>query len=125
MRFTVFLVILVLLYAGSLYALDTTGLVLYLPFDEGSGVVAHDASENGNDGELEGNVEWVDGVYGKAISISDEVASDMLVVTDSDSLDSADELTMAAWVYVETLPEHNAVLGKRETYMIHISNWSG
>ena len=45
-------------------------LILYLPFDEGEGNIAGDASKYGNHGNLQGmkpNLpEWVDGKFGKA-----------------------------------------------------------
>ena len=42
------------------------GLVLYLSFDEGEGDTAKDRSGKGNDGQLQGNVQWVEGQHGKA-----------------------------------------------------------
>lgn len=38
-------------------------------FDEGNGNVAKDSSENGNDGEIKGDPDWVDGEFGKALSL--------------------------------------------------------
>ena len=43
------------------------GLVLYLPFDEGEGVVANDSSENQLTGDIFGDPEWVDGQFGGAL----------------------------------------------------------
>ena len=70
MKFIMFLFALLFLCASSLYALDKEGLMLYLPFDEGSGDVAKDASGNGNDGELQGKGKWVEGKFGKALHLS-------------------------------------------------------
>jgi hypothetical protein len=126
MRFTVILVTLLLISTGSLYALDQTGLVLYLPFDEWCGKSAKDASDNGNDGELMGNVEWVGGQYGKAVRILDDDAGNMVVVKDSDTLDITGEMTIAAWINIETLPDENcSIVTKADTYMVHASTWSG
>jgi hypothetical protein len=126
MKLTACFVALFLLCAGSLHALNTEGLVLYLPFDEGSGKEAKDASGNGNDGKLEGNVEWVDGKHGKAIRVSDDAAGNMVVVKDDDTLDVTDQITMAAWVYIESMPDnHCSIITKANTYMIHTSLWSG
>ena len=42
--------LLAVLLAGPLYALNMDGLVMYLPLDEGSGDTAGDGSGSGNDG---------------------------------------------------------------------------
>lgn len=69
MRSAIFLFILLLLCASSLCALDKSGLVLYLPLDEGNGEVARDRSGNGNDAKFEGEAEWVEGKLGMAIHL--------------------------------------------------------
>ena len=48
---------------GSVWALDTTGLVAYWNFDEGSGVTAYD-SIGGYNGTLVGDPVWVSGIDG-------------------------------------------------------------
>ncbi len=126
LKATIFLTTLFLLAVVPLYALDMDGLVLYLPFDEGNGEVAADASGTGNDGKLEGNVEWVDGKYGKAVHVSDDAGDNMVVVADHDTLDVTDQMTMAVWAYIETMPDqHCSLITKADTYMIHTSLWSG
>ena len=72
------------------------GLVLYLPFDEGSGDVAHDMSGNGNDGKLVKSPKWVTGKYGWALEFD---GSNYVEVPDSDSLDIEEEITIAAWIF--------------------------
>jgi prepilin-type N-terminal cleavage/methylation domain-containing protein len=60
-----------LLYeAGTDKKLSTfqSGLVLYLPFDEGSGTIARDLSGYNAIGTLYNGVQWVDGKTGKALS---------------------------------------------------------
>jgi hypothetical protein len=44
------------------------GLVFLMNFDEGSGDTVHDLSGFGNDGVVEGKVDWVDGKYGKGFN---------------------------------------------------------
>jgi len=46
-------------------------LLLYLSCNEGSGNTVADSSPNGNDGEIVGTVDWVDGKYGKALAFSE------------------------------------------------------
>jgi hypothetical protein len=126
MKFTTLSVILLLLCANPLYAFDKTGLVLYLRFDEGKGETARDASGKGNNGQLQGKVEWVDGKWGKAARISDDAANNMVVVKDDNTLDITGEMTIAMWVNIETIPDGNcSLITKSDTYMIHTSTWSG
>lgn len=45
-------------------------LLLYLSFNEGKGDKAGDLSPHGNDGELNGDADWVDGKFGKAMEFT-------------------------------------------------------
>jgi len=46
------------------------GLLLYLPFDEGTGGTAKDLSGNKFDGNLNGGVKWTDGKVNKAVQFN-------------------------------------------------------
>jgi hypothetical protein len=72
------------------------GLVLHLPFDEGSGTVVRDHSNNGNNGTIYGAT-WVDGKYGKALDFNG--VEDYVDIPYSASLDNFNELTISCWVY--------------------------
>lgn len=63
-------------------------------FDEGSGKVAHDSSENENHGELHGG-KWVNGKFGKALEFNG--TNEFVEVPDSDSLDLEEAVTMVCW----------------------------
>ena len=130
MRFVVFLFIFFLLYTGSLYAIDTKGLVLYLPLDEGSGKIAKDVSGSGNNGELKGNAEWVDGHSGKALHLTK--SGDYVEVPHSNSLDIRKQITLEVWAKVDAFvgDQHCAFISKGTTdqtgsYILHISNDNG
>ena len=82
-------------------------------FDEGKGDTVTDLSENGNDGTLNGP-EWVDGKFGKALSFDGK--DDAIDISDSDSINDVDDLTMLAWVYLRrevTSGSWNALFGKK------------
>jgi large repetitive protein len=114
------------LIAHGASALDKSGLVLHLTFDEGAGTVAGDASGAGNDGALVGNVAWVAGKIGGAVSISDDAGENMIVVANDASLNPESEITLAAWALVENMPDdNNSLITKADTWMIHTSNWRG
>lgn len=111
---------------GSSYALDLKGLVLYIPFDEGSGKIAKDIFGNGNDGILQGKVDWVPGKFGKAISVKEDAANNMVVVKDSNSLDITDAISMVAWINLGALLDtYNGIITKAETYTLHTDEQGG
>jgi hypothetical protein len=73
-------------------------LVLYLPFDEGSGNIAKDFSGKGNNGKIMG-AEWVDGKIGKALKFD---GSSYVDIEHSDSLSLEVDITVMAWVLAES-----------------------
>jgi hypothetical protein len=70
-------------------------LVLYFSFDKDSGKEVRDLSELGNDGKVSGDPKWVDGKYGKAISLNGQ--SEWVEVESSDSLNIEGEITLMCW----------------------------
>ena len=66
---TVLIAVLALSFITSVQAGLEDGLVLYLPFDEGSGETTADLSGGGHDGDINGAT-WADGRFGKALSFS-------------------------------------------------------
>jgi len=68
-------------------------LAMYFPFDDGSGGVAKDHSEFGNDGELEG-AEWVNGKFNKALSFD---GKSYVAVMPGEEVSIGQETTWALW----------------------------
>ncbi len=126
MRLTIGLIVLSLLCASSLYALDAKNLVFYFSFNEGAGTVAKDASANKNNGEIKGKIDWVAGKYGKAIKFNETDPASMVSVKANKTLDVTDAMSYGAWVYVDVMmPDGScALITKADTYMIHMSDWS-
>ncbi|MBM3237136.1 LamG domain-containing protein [Candidatus Poribacteria bacterium] len=85
-----------MLSAVSGYSKIPEGLVLYLSFDEGSGKVIKDLSDNGNDGENHG-AKWVEGKYSKALEYSG--VDSWITVPDTPALNFGpkDSLTAQCW----------------------------
>lgn len=67
-------------------------------FDEGEGDVAKDSSDNGNDGKLVNDPEWVEGKFGKALKFDGE--DDYVDCGTDDSLNPT-PITILVWVLVE------------------------
>jgi hypothetical protein len=67
--------------------------------DEGAGTTVVDWSGHGNHGTFAGNPQWAAGKIASALQF--DGTDDYVEVPDSPSLDIADEITIAAWVYRE------------------------
>ena len=83
---------------------STAGLVAYWPFDEASGIIAHDASGSGNNGTLECKSNcatlpsWSPGIRNGSLNFS--VAKDLVTVPDSPDLRVTNPFSFAFWVKV-------------------------
>ena len=93
-------------------------LVAYWPLDENEGVEVHDATENGNDGDIVG-AEWVDGKFESALEF--DGLGNHVVVPDSDSLDVSAELTITVWVKLDDLLKLKDVLRKHGSYAMEMT----
>ena len=85
----------VLALPGEIHADLKDGLVSVWRFDEGNGDAVHDSYGN-NDGIIDG-AEWVDGRFGLALDFNGVDAG--VEIPDDPSLQLADALTVAAWIY--------------------------
>ena len=95
LSFVVLITVLALSCATFVQAGLEDGLVLYLPFDEGSGDVTGDLSGNGHDGDIEGPI-WTEGKFGKALEFNGD--GDFVDVPYSDDFAITDAITLGAWV---------------------------
>ena len=87
--------------------------------DEGEGSTAFDYSSNGNDGSLEGDAAWAEGILGGAISLDGD--GDYIDLGNDSAFDLTDEITLAVWVNANDMGngENNPWLGKGDTsYML-------
>ena len=120
MRFTLFSICLLLLFSGSLYALNLNDLVLHFSFDEEGRADAEDISGTGNDGEFIGKVKEVEGQYGNGISI--EEGPNGIVIQDSETMNNNGPMTIACWFNIEL--GGGAIVTKSGSYMVHLATWS-
>ncbi|MFC1718910.1 LamG domain-containing protein [Candidatus Poribacteria bacterium] len=87
------------------------GLVGYWPLDEDAGDSSEDMSGNGNDGQITGNVEWVEGKFGSALEFFGSGGS-TFIVQDSESLRITGDLTIEAWIYPTAKPQKGGIITK-------------
>ena len=69
------------------------GLVAYWDFDENSGGTANDRTGNGHDGSLEGDPEWVEGIFGSALRFDE--ADEYVLVPHAEALNFTDAVTFS------------------------------
>jgi len=92
-----------LLIAGSIVTAAQAadmGLACAWLFNEGSGTNISD-SVGGNNGEIQGNLKWTDGLFGKALEFPG--AGDSYVSIPHDDVHDADPYTITAWVKLESV----------------------
>lgn len=82
--------------AGVAHASLTSGLVGDWTLDEGQGSAVHDRAGLANSGFLSGNVSWVAGRFGDALSF--DGLPGQVKVADSATLEPASTVSVAAWV---------------------------
>jgi len=75
-------------------------LILYLSFDEEPEEEVKDLSEYGNNGQIIGETEWVDGKFGKALWLAGG-ADDYVLVPDAESLRVDEAVTVMTWIKAE------------------------
>jgi len=80
------------------------GLILYLPFDEGSGDKVKDHSDTKLDGTVNGNADWVKGIKGDALSFDGETAYVELPASDV-LLEADEEVTFSLWFNAKEVEE--------------------
>lgn len=87
---------------GQSYAkIEPKTLVGLWLFDEGSGDVAKDASENGKDGAIMNGPNWVEGKFGKGLSFN---GVDNYISLPPITASNWEGVTLLAWVWLNSLP---------------------
>ncbi len=95
----IYLVSFVLVLSVALTSTAIAELVGWWRLDEGSGTTALDLSEYGNDGTLQGDPQWVNGKFGKALQF--DGVDDWVEIPHADILTVTDEVTVMAWINAE------------------------
>jgi hypothetical protein len=88
-----------LILSGLAKGADPT-LVGWWKLDDGQGDVAKDSSGNGNDGDISGNPQWVEGVIGGALDFDGD--GDYIDCGSADILGDMSEITVSAWLTIRS-----------------------
>ena len=78
-------------------------------FEEGAGNDIHDVSGNGNDSELVGGANWVDGKLGKALDFDGSTNYIEVPFDDSMKVLNQGDFTIAAWFKVDVIPQKHVI----------------
>ncbi|HUU15834.1 MAG TPA: LamG domain-containing protein [Sedimentisphaerales bacterium] len=94
-----FLVSFVLVLSVALMSTAKAEIVGWWRLDEGSGTIATDLSEYGNNGTLQGDPQWVNGKFGKALKF--DGVDDFVEIPHAEILTVDNEVTVMAWINAE------------------------
>ncbi len=95
----IYLVSFVLVLSVALTSAAKAELVGWWRFDEGSGTIVTDLSEYGNNGTLQGDPQWVNGKFGKALQFNG--IDEFVEIPHADILTVDNEVTVMAWINTE------------------------
>ena len=71
-------------------------LVVYFAFEDGAGKTVTDQSGNGQEGKLEGDIDWTDGKFGKGLNFGGK--NGIVRVVHSHQFEFTDGITVCAWI---------------------------
>lgn len=110
---------------SSILGASTEGLIVYLPFDEGSGSVAHDESFSGNDGRLDPSMppSWTKGNYGNALDFSRDGQN--VAISDNADLSLRGGVTMLAWINIRNYGPYDKIISKEKAYELLLGSGNG
>jgi hypothetical protein len=98
--FLFFIFLVTLVFVETSLALDPS-LVAWWKLDETAGTIAFDSSDNGIDGTLQGNPQWVEGMIKGALDFDGD--GDYVDCGNDAILNFDDEITVSAWVYIRSI----------------------
>jgi len=90
---------------GNLWSFSTGNMIAWWKLDEDSGSTAADSSGNDHAGRLVGDPQWLPlgGKLGGALQLDGD--GDWVKISDEAPFDFTDEMTVAAWINITTVPE--------------------
>jgi len=129
-----------LILSNNTASVNTSGLVGYWRFEEGSGTTASDSSGNGNNGTLTSSSMWTTGgEFGNGINFTGTNLQNISIASTSSSLSSnSTGLTVATWINAASWPQSASALsagivsdwntftvGSQKGYLLRVFNNTG
>lgn len=94
-------------------------LVIYLPFDEGSGDIVKDRGPFKLEGKLVASPKWVDGKFGKALQFGGAGAGQYVEIAHQPNLDADTAVTVMSWMFPNTWPHKGACCDQVWGFGVH------
>ncbi len=113
----VFVILLVL--SSFAYAQKDKDLVIYLPFDEGSGDVTKDVGPLKLEGKLVAKPGWVDGKFGKALMLGGAPSGQYVQIDHQPKLDADTVVTVMSWIFPNSWPHKGACCDQVWGFGVH------
>ncbi|MFH1367619.1 MAG: LamG-like jellyroll fold domain-containing protein [Elusimicrobiota bacterium] len=108
--------------AGQTELIPSSGCVMLLRMNEGSGAVAADLSGYGNNGNIVSGVSWDSGRFSGGLDF--DGASSSVTVSDSVSL-NPENITAGVWIYPTGKDGEQMVMDKRNEGGFNLAVWGG
>ncbi|MBT3691021.1 hypothetical protein HOG16_02130 [Candidatus Woesearchaeota archaeon] len=99
------------------YEVDENTVALW-HFNENSGTVVYDETDNGYDGDINGPI-WVEGRFGSALDF--DGVDDYIFVANSPTIQTSTEVSLEAWVKADSVDgEENTIIKKNGPFHLSI-----
>ena len=102
----------VLIMNNATASVNTSGLVGYWRFDEGTGTAAYDSSGWNNTGSITSGTPWVSGKYGSALDFNSGGRYVTIGNHSEHNFDGSSDFAIAAWVNSSTITDWPAIFDK-------------
>ncbi len=94
-------------------------LAAYYPMNYGSGTTIIDNSSNSNNGtmtNMDGSSDWVsNALFGQNYALDFDGSNDYIIVSDDNSLDNDNYITISMWINAETITNKDCLISKRSS----------
>lgn len=112
-------ILMLLTLVSTSYGQKDKSLIIYFPFDEGSGDVVKDFGPFKLDGKLINKPAWVGGKFGKALMFGGEPSGQYVQVDHQPELDADTAVTVMSWIFPNSWPHKGACCDQVWGFGVH------
>lgn len=107
------------IFASFSYCQKVKDMVIYFPFDEGSGEVTKDLGPFKLEGKLVNKPQWTDGKFGKALMFGGAASGQYVQVDHRPELEADTAVTVMSWIFPNTWPHKGACCDQVWGFGVH------
>lgn len=108
-----------LAFVSSSFSQRLKDLVIYFPFDEGSGEVTKDFGPFKLEGKLVNKPQWTDGKFGKALMFGGAPSGQYVQIDHRPELEADTAVTVMSWIFPNTWPHKGACCDQVWGFGVH------